>query len=89
MSNQLQLRADLQNSILQWANTMMAQYGVSAAMIEDAINALLVKIKEQIMMDTLVEQMERFVQEQEQSETFFSTEGGEEDGNERSNTESD
>ena len=86
MSNQLQLRANLQNSILQWANTMINQHGASAAMIEDAINALLVKIKEQILMDTLIEYMQQHEQEQAPSESPFSIEG-EDNGNERSDSE--
>ena len=58
----LQMRAAAQNSAIQWANDLMRQ-GVSAAMIEDAVNALLVKSKEQILIDTLTEQ---FQKEQEQ-----------------------
>ena len=51
----LQMRAAVQNSAIQWANDLMSQ-GVPAAMLEDAINALLVKLKEQILVDTLIEQ---------------------------------
>ena len=52
--------------------------GVSAAMIEDAVNALLVKIKEQILIDTLTEQFQR---EQEQAAAQEApVEGEEEDG---------
>lgn len=68
----LQLRAAAQSSAIQWANSLMQQ-GVSAAMIEDAINALLVKLKEQIMIDTLLQQ-------QKQETPSASEEGGEDGG---------
>ena len=69
----LQMWAAAQNSAIQWANDLMQQ-GVSAAMLEDAVNALLVKLKEQIMIDTLVQQ------QQKQQENSAPIEGEEEDG---------
>lgn len=72
----LEMRAAAQNSAVQWANSLMAQ-GVSAAMIEDALNALLVKLKEQILIDTLSEHY----QEQERAAAPNTPiEGDEEDG---------
>jgi len=73
----LQMRAAAQNSAIQWANDLMRQ-GVSAAMIEDAVNALLVKIKEQILIDTLTEQ---FQKEQEQMNSSDTSIEGKEDDN--------
>jgi len=61
----LQMRAAAQNSAIQWANDLMSQ-GVSAAMLEDAINALLVKLKEQILIDTLMQQQQEQMQQEEQ-----------------------
>lgn len=55
----LQLRAEVQASALQWANNLMVNYNVPAAMIEDAVNALLVKLKEQILVDTIAERMQQ------------------------------
>lgn len=75
MSN-LQLRAQVQASALQWANDLMVNHGVSAAMLEDAINALLVKLKEQIITEMLIEQ-EQMQQEQPPQEI-----GGQDDGDE-------
>ena len=62
----LQMRAAAQNSAIQWANDLMAQ-GVSAAMLEDAINALLVKLKEQILLDTMFEYQQKHKQAAESS----------------------
>lgn len=73
----LQMRAAAQNSAIQWANDLMRQ-GVSAAMIEDAVNALLVKIKEQILIDTLTEQFQREQEQATAQETPI--EGEEENG---------
>lgn len=70
----LQMRAAAQNSAIQWANDLMQQ-GVSAAMLEDAINALLVKLKEQILIDTLIEH------QQEHEQMAEPPVEGEEDGN--------
>ena len=77
--NQLQLRAELQNSLTQWANTMLVEYGASAAMVEDAINAVLVKIKEQILLDTLTEYAKTIANQQSQEQETPNVEG-EEDG---------
>ena len=78
----LQMRAAVQNSAIQWANDLMQQ-GVSAAMLEDGINALLVKLKEQILVDTLMQHQQQHQEEHMPEDASLSIEGEEkEDGGE-------
>lgn len=49
----LQSRLEIQAATQQWVASFMAQYGIPAAMMEDALNKILVTLKEQIVIDLL------------------------------------
>lgn len=49
----LQTRLEVQGAVQQWTASFMAQYGIPADMMEDALNKVLVTLKEQIMIDLL------------------------------------
>lgn len=49
----LQTRLEVQGAVQQWAASFMAQYGIPAAMMEDALNKVLITLKEQIVIDLL------------------------------------
>lgn len=50
---ELQTRLEVQGAVQQWAASFMAQYGIPAAMMEDALNKVIITLKEQIMIDLL------------------------------------
>lgn len=49
----LQTRLEVQGAVQQWAASFMTQYGIPAAMMEDALNKVLITLKEQIVIDLL------------------------------------
>ena len=50
---ELQTRLEVQGAVQQWAASFMAQYGIPAAMMEDALNKVIITLKEQVMIDLL------------------------------------
>ena len=74
----LQLRLELQGSLQQWIDSTMQQYNISAAEIEDAISRVLLKLKDQVLQDYLIEQQRAY---QEALEASSTQENKEEDVN--------
>ena len=56
----LQLRLELQGSLQQWIDSTMQQYNISAAEMEDAMSRVLIKLKDQVLQDYLVEQQRAY-----------------------------
>lgn len=52
----LQTRLQLQASVYQWVNSMMSQYNISAADMEDALTKALITLQPKVMQDFLIEQ---------------------------------
>lgn len=65
----LQLRLELQGSLQQWIDSMMQQYNISAAEMEDAISRALLKLKDQVLQDYLIEQQRAYQEALEASST--------------------
>lgn len=65
----LQLRLELQGSLQQWIDSMMQQYNISAAEMEDAISRVLLKLKDQVLQDYLIEQQRAYQEALEASST--------------------
>lgn len=72
----LQLRLELQGSLQQWIDSTMQQYNISAAEMEDAMSRVLLKLKDQVIRDYLIEQQRAY---QEASEASSAQENKEED----------
>lgn len=53
-----QTRVELQTMVQGYIDSIMRQYGVSAAAMEDALNATLLKLKDQVMGDLIAEARE-------------------------------
>lgn len=58
--NNLQLRLELQGSLQQWVNSTMQQFNISAAEMEDAMSRVLLRLKDQVLQDYLVEQQQAY-----------------------------
>ena len=56
----LQLRLELQGSLQQWIDSTMQQYNISAAEMEDAMSRALLKLKDQVIRDYLIEQQRAY-----------------------------
>ena len=65
----LQLRLELQGSLQQWIDSTMQQYNISAAEMEDAISRALLKLKDQVLQDYLIEQQRAYQEALEASST--------------------
>lgn len=74
----LQLRLELQGSLQQWIDSTMQQYNISAAEMEDAMSRVLLKLKDQVIQDYLIEQQRAY---QEVLEASSVQESKEEDVN--------
>ena len=74
----LQFRLELQGSLQQWIDSTMQQYNISAAEMEDAISRVLLKLKDQVLQDYLIEQQRAY---QEALEASSTQENKEEDVN--------
>ena len=53
-----QLRLELQVSLGQWIKDIMANYDISATMMEDALNKALLDIKDKVHEELLIQQLE-------------------------------
>lgn len=53
-----QLRLELQVSLGQWIKDVMANYNISATMMEDALNKALLDIKDKVHEELLIQQLE-------------------------------
>ena len=56
----LQMRLELQGSLQQWIDSAMSQYNISAAEMEDAVSKVLLKLKDQVVMEYLMEQQRAY-----------------------------
>lgn len=65
----LQLRLELQGSLQQWIDSTMQQYNISAAEMEDAMSRVLLKLKDQVLQDYLIEQQRAYQEALEASST--------------------
>jgi len=54
----LQTRLQLHASVYQWVNSMMLQYNISAADMEDALTKVLVTLQPKITQDLLIQQQQ-------------------------------
>lgn len=72
--NNLQLRLELQASLQRWIDTTMSNYNISAAEMEDAISRILLKLKDKVFEDYLLEQQRAY---QEIMEASSNQENGE------------
>ena len=74
----LQLRLELQGFLQQWIDSTMQQYNISAAEMEDAMSRVLLKLKDQVLQDYLIEQQRAY---REALEASSAQENKEEDAN--------
>ena len=58
--NNLQLRLELQISLQQWIDNTMSNYNISAAEMEDALSRILLKLKDKVCEDYLIEQQQDY-----------------------------
>ncbi len=58
--NNLQLRLELQVSLQRWIDNTMSNYNISAAEMEDALSRILIKIKDKVYEDYLIEQQRAY-----------------------------
>ncbi len=56
----LQLRLELQVSLQRWVDNTMSNYNISAAEMEDALSRILLKLKDKVFEDYLVEQQQAY-----------------------------
>ena len=56
----LQTRLKLEVSAQQWVDSVMSQYSITAAEMEDALTKVLLNLKQQILRDYLTEQQEAY-----------------------------
>lgn len=56
----LQMRLQLQGSLQQWIDSTMKQYNISSAEMEDAVSKVLLKLKDQVLQDYLIEQQKAY-----------------------------
>lgn len=56
----LQMRLELQESLQQWIDSAMSQYNISAAEMEDAVTKILLKLKDKVLHDYLLEQQKAY-----------------------------
>lgn len=60
----LRTRLEVQGATQQWVASFMAQYGVSAAAMTDALNAVLVKLHGRVIEEYLVSEAQSVQQQQ-------------------------
>lgn len=58
--NNLQLRLELQVSLQRWIDTTMSNYNISTAEMEDALSRILLKLKDKVFEDYLLEQQQTY-----------------------------
>lgn len=56
----LRTRLELQVSAQQWVDSVMSQYNISAAEMEDALIKVVLNLKQKILQDYLIEQQEAY-----------------------------
>lgn len=68
------LRLELQTSLQQWIDNTMSNYNISAAEMEDALSRILLKLKDKVFEDFLIEQQQNY---QDQINASSNRENGE------------
>lgn len=56
----LRTRLELQISAQQWADSVMSQYNISAAEMEDALTKVILNLKQKVLQEYLIEQQEAY-----------------------------
>ncbi len=56
----LRTRLELQVSAQQWVDSVMSQYNISAAEMEDALVKVVLNLKQKVLQDYLIEQQEAY-----------------------------
>lgn len=81
MDTNLQLRFELNNLVDQWVDSVVKENGISYAMMEDALNATLVRIKGEVFKEYMsaVQQAAMAQQQQQQQPVFFTDDAPEEE----------
>lgn len=68
--NNLQTRLEVQGAIQQWVASFMEEYQIPAYMMEDALNKVLLNLKDQVVTDLLTAAAQvQLEQQQKESET--------------------
>jgi hypothetical protein len=80
MDTNLQLRFELNNLVDQWVDNVVKENGISYAMMEDALNATLVRIKSEVFKEYMsAVQQAAMAQQQQQQPVFFTDDAPEEE----------
>lgn len=80
MDTNLQLRFELNNLVDQWVDNVVRENGISYAMMEDALNATLVRIKSEVFKEYMsAVQQAAMAQQQQQQPVFFTNDAPEEE----------
>lgn len=68
--NDLQIRLEVQGAIQQWVASFMEEYQIPAYMMEDALNKVLLNLKDQVVTDLLTAAAQvQLAQQQKQVES--------------------
>ena len=54
MTNQLQVRLEVQGAVQSWIDSFMLNNGVSASVMEDALNKALVSLKDKAIQECII-----------------------------------
>lgn len=65
----LQTRLELEISAQQWVDSIISQYSITPAEMEDALTKVLLNLKQQVLRDYLTEQQENYLKARESSGT--------------------
>ena len=73
MDNNLPLRFELNNLVNQWVDNVIRENGISYAMMEDALNACLIRIKDEVFKEYLnaMSQAAMAAQQAQQNQVYF------------------
>lgn len=63
----LQTRLELEISAQQWVDSVMSQYSITSAEMEDALTKVLLNLKQRVLRDYLTEQQESYLKARESS----------------------
>lgn len=79
MDTNLQLRFELNNLVDQWVDNVIHENGISYAMMEDALNATLVRIKGEVFKEYMSAVQQAAMAQQQQQPVFFAEDAPEEE----------
>ena len=79
MDTNLQLRFELNNLVDQWVDNVVKENGISYAMMEDALNATLVRIKSEVFKEYMSAVQQAAMAQQQQQPVFFTEDAPEEE----------